>query len=429
MSEPTILIVTYNWPPRNAIGTHRPYSWAKYWSAQGAKVRVLTAQKRDFDHPLDLGLPVLDGVIVKESSYSSPVPRRGEALPDILVDILKWGRRKAAHRLGLVLDPRDGWAKHALDDAETLSEGADVVVSTFGPRAAHEIAAHLKARNPHLLWVADYRDLWSQNFLRNWSRRARRKERRRELACVASADLITTVSDELAASLESLIGGKTHVISNGYDEAADAGPQGAVFTEPAISAPLVVTYTGIVHEPWQDPTPLFRAISLLRDQCALRAGDLYVDFYGGRSNSVATKASKAGIQDFVRCHGHVTREESLFHQRSAGALLLLENGSPEAKGILTGKLFEYLAARVPIISVGGAPSSAAGRVLSYCRSGISAGSEPAHVAAALRELLQGRRPSWFSPAEDRVAEFSRKHQASRMLKLITEALEARNGRQ
>ena len=64
-----ILIVTYNWPPRNAIGAHRPYSWAKYWSALGANVTVLTAKKYSFDAPLDLDLPVINGVHVVNVPY------------------------------------------------------------------------------------------------------------------------------------------------------------------------------------------------------------------------------------------------------------------------------------------------------------------------------------------------------------------------
>jgi glycosyltransferase involved in cell wall biosynthesis len=390
---------------------------------------VLTSEKRDFDHPLDLQLPELDGVVVKELIYSAlPGARRGRALPGFVVNFLKWVRRKADRRLGIVLDPRDGWAKQGLAEAESLAEGADVVVSTFGPRAAHEIAAHLKARDPNLFWVADYRDLWSQNFLRNWSWRARHKERRRELACVASADLVTTVSDELAASLDGLLGRGVHVVSNGFDEAADARLQPASDSRFARSGPLVIAYTGIVHEPWQDPAPLFKAIALLRDEGALQAGDLLVEFYGGRSNTVVAKASKAGVQDFVRCLGHVTRDAALSRQQSAGALLLLENGAPEARGILTGKVFEYLAARVPIVSVGGMPTSAAGRTLSYCCSGISAGVEPERIAVVLRELLSGHHPPWFAPQEGRIMEFSRQYQACKMLDLIVKAVRGRHGR-
>lgn len=45
MNKLNVVIVTYSWPPRNSISTHRPYSWAKYWSKIGAKVTVLTAKK------------------------------------------------------------------------------------------------------------------------------------------------------------------------------------------------------------------------------------------------------------------------------------------------------------------------------------------------------------------------------------------------
>jgi hypothetical protein len=57
-----IVIVTYNWLPRNAIGTHRPLSWARHWAARGAKVTVLTAKKYAFDEPLDLANEPIPGV-------------------------------------------------------------------------------------------------------------------------------------------------------------------------------------------------------------------------------------------------------------------------------------------------------------------------------------------------------------------------------
>src|SRR5690625_3409835 len=64
-----VLIVSYNWPPRNAIGTHRPYSWAKHWSERGVSMDVLTAKKKFFDGPQDLCLSSLSSVRVTESPY------------------------------------------------------------------------------------------------------------------------------------------------------------------------------------------------------------------------------------------------------------------------------------------------------------------------------------------------------------------------
>ena len=49
MKKLKITIVTYSWPPRNSISTHRPYSWARYWSEKGQDVTILTAKKKIFD--------------------------------------------------------------------------------------------------------------------------------------------------------------------------------------------------------------------------------------------------------------------------------------------------------------------------------------------------------------------------------------------
>ena len=59
-----ILIIAYDWIPRNVISTHRIYSFAKYWSKMGHKITVLTSKKKVFDKPLDLFLPRLKKVKV-----------------------------------------------------------------------------------------------------------------------------------------------------------------------------------------------------------------------------------------------------------------------------------------------------------------------------------------------------------------------------
>ena len=68
-----ILIIAYDWPPRNVISTHRVYSFAKYWSKIGHTITVLTAKKKFFDRPLDLSLPRLPNVKVINLDYKSYV--------------------------------------------------------------------------------------------------------------------------------------------------------------------------------------------------------------------------------------------------------------------------------------------------------------------------------------------------------------------
>ncbi len=51
-------------------------------------------------------------------------------------------------------------------------------------------------------------------------------------------------------------------------------------------------------------------------------------------------------------YGYLSHKESIQLIREAEVLLLLINNVPNNKGILTGRLYEYLAARRPIIGIG-----------------------------------------------------------------------------
>ena len=149
-----ILIITYNWPPRNSIGTHRPYSWAKHWAGQGASVTVLTSEKCSFDAPLDLALPAIPGVEVvsvfylgtrRQSLKETSDARLPKSMAFWAVHFLKRARFVLSKALGLSIDVRGRWTKPAWSHAfELMSDNQfDVVVSTYGPAAAHRVAARL----------------------------------------------------------------------------------------------------------------------------------------------------------------------------------------------------------------------------------------------------------------------------------------------
>lgn len=419
-----IVVVTYNWPPRNAIGTHRPYSWAKYWSRDGHHVTVITAKKQPYDQPLDLVLPVLPGVEVIEAESGAPavgkVVNFGGSAWDKNLAWIKRIKRAFESRLGVVWDARDGWAKGARPHALRLAEVSDVVVSTFGPRSSHLIARQMKERNPALLWVADYRDLWSQNHLMGYSVHSARSEARSECEVVGRADLLTVVSDELAEKLRKFLKKPTFVVHNGFDTDDEVAPAGAG------RHVKTIVYTGILYKGTRDPSPLFAAMELLREEGRLRPSDLIVEFYGPPADWLAGLASRYGVGDMVSIKGRVKREVALRCQREADRLLLLESGEDDAKGVLTGKVFEYLAANRPIVSLGSARNSSIGRLLGECRSGICLGLEVAAVKAMLEGLLfSDRDPEWFNPDRDNISKYTREGQARHLMDLIQSVRDGR----
>ena len=202
-----IVIITYDWPPRNAISVHRPYAWAKYWSSLGAEITILTAEKKGFDEPLDLQLPELHGVNVIEVPYGQKTNVISQLLK--LSSIRRLAKRiktMLGKRAGFVIDPRQPWYDAAKPIARNLVSQTDVVVSTFGPPAAHLLAMEMKAANPQLRWVADYRDLWSQRHTGDIPDALRAKMREQEIGSVGRcADEIIAVSKDMVEELSSLL--------------------------------------------------------------------------------------------------------------------------------------------------------------------------------------------------------------------------------
>jgi hypothetical protein len=68
-------------------------------------------------------------------------------------------------------------------------------------------------------------------------------------------------------------------------------------------------------------------------------------------------AEKYGLREVIDFRGGVRRQEALQIQQEADILLLLESNAPEARGVLTGKVFEYLMTDKPILLIGPGPDA------------------------------------------------------------------------
>lgn len=426
MKSLEIVIVTYNWPPRNAIGTHRPYAWARYWSEAGAKVTVVTSKKLAFDEPLDMALPNLEGVTVLSIPYGGV----SKGLSDILLkfQFLRNQARKfnawLGRNTGRRHDPRLAWHAAARDVVTQLAAKSDVVVSTYGPSAAHLIGCEMKKANPSLFWVADYRDLWSQHHRAELTERQREDLREIELATVGHyADSISVVSEDMVEQLGEMLATAVWMIPNGFDidlalvrerlQAPVLKPNGA----------LRIVYTGTIYKGHQDPVPLLNALVNLGRRGELIGKNVTVDFYGARVGAAQELAQDPKYAPFIRIMGHVSRQEALVAQRNAGLLLLLESSDPSGAWILPGKMFEYIAAGRPILCIGSRRDFQIGKVLSTTGTGvIFMQKEQVELEAALLQTLSGAGIyDSYRPDFEQVFQFSRKRTSEEFLKLLRAA--------
>lgn len=422
-----ILVVTYNWPPRNAMGTHRPYAWARHWSDAGAKVTVLTSEKTFFDKPLDLSLPDIPDVEVIEVPYgigNSSIFRRllGSSFA---INYLKRLKRILQKSISSSVDPRSKWYNHSLPLIRGLARTHDVIISTFGPYSSHLIANAVKLENPKIFWVADYRDLWDQYGDSEASKSKSEMIWAQHKATVGShANMISAVSQDMVERLSSFCKGDAVLIPNGFD--VDEGEIRNFSVSSSINSkkPFTIVHTGTVYRDHRDPTPLIEAIAQLHENGKIDIGEVFVDFYGRAVDPIRDLEKIERFRPFLRIFGHVPREVAVQAQRNAGILLLLESENIESKGILTGKIFEYIAAGRPILCIGSNKEYEIGQILSKTATGktISRYSKMELFDEISDILIEGKVPSWFYPDVDQIMRFSRKSQSMLFLKEITDRI-------
>ena len=105
---------------------------------------------------------------------------------------------------------------------------------------------------------------------------------------------------------------------------------------------------GTIYAGRRDPKPLFQALS----EVGFDPKDVRVQFYGNGLDIIRDQADRLGVKDFVEIYPPVPYDDSVDTQRRADVLLLLQWNDPREQGNVPAKLFEYLAVRRPILSIG-----------------------------------------------------------------------------
>jgi glycosyltransferase involved in cell wall biosynthesis len=240
-----------------------------------------------------------------------------------------------------------GWRKPAVNFANKLinSECIDAIISSSGPPTCNLIAKDLKEKHD-IPWIADFRDLWTQNHYYQYSRFRHFFETKLELRSLSSADALTTVSQPLVVKLKQLHPAKKiFSIPNGFDP---------LQKNPGLPLPrqFTITYTGSLYRGKRDPEPLFQVLGEIVSNGLVDPNDLSVEFYGPREDWLKDEAKRYGLNGIVKINGAISRDASIEKQRRSHLLLLLTWDKPEEKGVYTGKVFDYLAAGRPILSMG-----------------------------------------------------------------------------
>jgi glycosyltransferase involved in cell wall biosynthesis len=373
-----VLLVSLYFPPAGGGGVQRPLKLATHLPELGVETHVLAPDDPRWLHRDDAPLP--PRAIVHRARYIGPSGRKlAEDLHGVtglrrgLVHARALGRRL------LVPDENVTWNLTANRAAIGLvkREAIDVVITTSPPASVHLIGA-IAQRATGVRWVADLRDsLVAHPHRRAESRLVRAKEWTGERVArlvARRADGIVAVSDAIADEARGLDPrGPVTTIANGSDfDDFDA-------LEYRRGERFRITHTGSFFGK-RDPRPFLSGLA--------KSGlDLEARFLGDFRSADRAWARERGLEDRLSLLPYAPRREALELQRDSEALLLLiPEAAGRGKGVLSGKVFEYLAAERPILALV-PPDGAAADLIRETGAGMVVAPEDVDgIASALAEL-------------------------------------------
>lgn len=353
-----ILVIAYYWPPAGGPGVQRWLKFVKYLPDFGFEPIVYVPENPNY--------PIVDEKLVSEVpdsvkilKYPIKEPYGWAALlskkktktissgiikekdPSFVEKVLLWIRGNF-----FIPDARKLWVKPSISHlAKVLAdEGIQTVITTGPPHSLHLIGLGLKKRYS-IQWIADFRDPWTSIGYHKKLRltaSSRQKHKALEKDVLLGADKIVVTSNTTKSEFEAITPKPIKVITNGFDDELRAVALDTKFTISHIGSLL----TG------RNPLGLWQALRELIAENEDFKNTVSLQLAGVVGEEVLQSIHNSGLDDHVRRLGYLSHDEVLLIQQRSQLLLLLEIESEETKGIIPGKLFEYLNARRPILAIG-----------------------------------------------------------------------------
>jgi glycosyltransferase involved in cell wall biosynthesis len=413
-----ILIISYYWPPSGGAGVQRIFKFAKYLPEFGFTPYIITVDDaiasypiRDYsllkDLPKDLKvfhthsfepLNMLTRITGNKAPYGGFANKSKEKFSQKVLRFLRGNF--------FIPDARKGWVKYAYAKAVEViqQENIGTILISSPPHSSQLVGLKLKKKFPDLKWIADLRDPWTDIFYYKdmlHTRMASARDASLEKQVVEKADQLIVVSNPILKNYlsksERISGSKITVIPNGYDEddfSKATSPKNEVFT---------ITYVGTIADIY-NPRIFFKCLRKAIDLTASKK--IKLRFVGGRTENIIAMVKENHLDEMTEFLPHVPHETAIDYMVSSDALLLVIPDVADSHGILTGKLFEYLASHRPIICIGPKEGDAA-KIINECGAGATfERNDPAALVSYLNTILS---QNGSKAGNDNVQKYSRKN--------------------
>ena len=421
-----VLIITYYWPPAGGPGVQRVLKFAKYLPDFGWQPIILTVRKGNFpsvDTELEKEIPESCKVFktdifepfefynsLKGNSSKEKIPTfvLNKSKNEKLIDkAIRWIRANV-----FVPDAKIGWIKHMVNEGSKIIniEKPDLIFSSSPPHSL-QIGAMKLAAKTNLPWVADFRDPWTDAF---WQKDIRRipfsiyRDKNYEKSVLNSANSIITISKSIAKDFEKNTHTKVNTISNGFDE------DDFRYTKKR-NPKFSICYTGTLGKD-QSLSGFIKSLESLPGNIKENTD---INFIGSFHPTIMDMISASQTKSIFHIKDSVLHSESTRLISNADMLLLIIPDTKNNKGILTGKIFEYLATKNPILGYGPIDGDAA-EILNQ----TNCGKMFEHVSNSSKYILETFN-TWekhipFNPNGDLINQYSRKSLTQVLSRIFSE---------
>jgi len=429
-----VLILTYYWPPSGGAGVQRWLKFVKYMRQFNWEPVVYTVENGEMpvmDESLQKDVP--EGVVVLKRPIWEPytiykrfIGRKKE--DKINASFLNENKKTGlAEKLSVwirgnffIPDARKFWIKPSTRFlSDYIRENTiQYVISSGPPHSMHLIALGLKKKHPDLKWVADFRDPWTnidfyeKLMLTKW---ADKKHHRQELSILMNADSVLSIGKAMSDEFRKMYrdaGGteedKFRVITNGFDE-EDVNPDGE-----AKDKKFSIAHIGTLVKD-RNPGLLWKVLAELVKENPAFKKELEIKLVGKVDIYVKEQIEAFRLKSFVKKIDYLPHDEVIKEQQRSRVLLLLVNNTKNAKGILTGKFFEYMSSGTPILAIGPTDGDLA-EIIKETNSGLISGFEDAE--SLKRNILAYFNGGYVNRNETAIHKYSRRGLTKKLCELL-----------
>ncbi len=370
MKQKKILMIAYYFPPFGGVPVQRTLKFAKYLLKYGWHPLVLTVRDGyDHFHPNDPSLinKIPDEVEVVRTREIGTIARVVKLLNrKTKRGVNKTGKkvrftdkilklRKLLYNTLWFPDEKNSWAPGAFIKGARLlaKEDISIIYVSGYPWSAFLVGTFLSMSGGVPL-ILDFRDAWTLNPRKFWDNRFQRFW---ECVALRQASKVIFATNAMREGYSDrypwIEKEKIVTITNGYD---NYDFKHFRLKERAEEKKLLITFTGTFNDNVppldidQSPFYFLQGLSRLLKEKDI-AENIRICFVGdfGKNNEVLVK--EMGLENVVELKGHVSHDKCLQYQADADLLLLIIYTCEWSKSVLTGKLFEYIGARKPILAL------------------------------------------------------------------------------